>query len=50
MGLDPTTHRLFLVSAKFGQAAVESTGNNRRGPMVPGSFSMMVIERDPAAR
>ena len=50
MGIDPTTHRLFLVSAKFGPAAADSTGTNRRGPMIAGSFSMMVIEREPAAR
>jgi DNA-binding beta-propeller fold protein YncE len=49
MGLDPTTHRLFLVSAKFDAPPAASTGN-RRGPMVPGSFSMMVVERDVSAR
>src|SRR6266480_3195424 len=42
MGLDPTNHRLFLVSAKFGPAA----GNRGRGPVLPGTFTLMVIERD----
>jgi hypothetical protein len=42
MGLDPTNHRLFLVSATFGPAPV---GGRGRGPMAPGSFTLMVIER-----
>jgi len=42
MGLDPITHRLFVVSAKFGPAPA---GGRGRGAMVPGSFSLMVIER-----
>jgi hypothetical protein len=43
MGLDPTNHRIFVVSAKFGPAAAGA----RRGPVLPGSFTLMVIE--PAA-
>jgi DNA-binding beta-propeller fold protein YncE len=43
MGLDPTNHRIFVVSAKFGPAAAGA----RRGPVRPGSFALMVIE--PAA-
>lgn len=46
MGLDPTNHRVFLVSAKFGPAA----GGRGRAPVLPDSFTLMVIERDPAAR
>jgi DNA-binding beta-propeller fold protein YncE len=42
MGLDPTNHRLFLVSAKFGPPPA---GGRGRGPVVPGSFTLMVIER-----
>jgi DNA-binding beta-propeller fold protein YncE len=42
MGLDPTNHRIFVVSAKFGPAPA---GGRGRGTMVPGSFSLMVIER-----
>jgi hypothetical protein len=40
MGVDPTNHRLFVVSAKFGP--VPSGG--RRGPVLPGSFSLLVFE------
>jgi len=47
MGLDPSNHRVFIVSAKFGPASVGAKG---RGPVLPGSFTLMVIERDPAAR
>lgn len=47
MGLDPTTHRLYLAGAKFGPVPAESTAANprRRVPMIPGSFVLMVIER-----
>ena len=41
MGLDPTTHRIFVAAAKFGPAPA---GGGRR-PVVPGSFSLLVIER-----
>ena len=47
MGLDQTNHRLFVMSAKFGPAPASGRG---RGPVLPGSFTLMVIERDPAAR
>ncbi len=47
MGLDPTNHRVFIVSGKFGPPPA---GGRGRGPVLPGSFSLMVIERDPAAR
>ena len=40
MGLDPTNHRVFVVSAKFGPAP--SAG--RRGPVLPGTFTLMTIE------
>jgi len=43
MGLDPTTHKIFLAGAKFGAAAP----GGRRGPMVPGSFVVMVVEKNP---
>jgi len=45
MGLDPTNHRVFVVSAKFGPA----TGGGRP-PVLPGSFALLVIEREPSAR
>jgi DNA-binding beta-propeller fold protein YncE len=47
MGLDPTNHRVFVVSAKFGPAPASGRG---RGPVLPGSFALMVIEREPAPR
>jgi hypothetical protein len=47
MGLDPTNHRLFLVSAMFGPAPASGRG---RGPVLPGSFTLMVVERAPAGR
>lgn len=51
MGLDPTTHQLFIVGAKFGPLPADATGNaRRRPPMIPGSFVMMAIERTRAAR
>jgi len=42
MGLDPTTHRVFVVGAKLGTA---SAGSRGPAPIIPGSFMMMVIER-----
>ncbi len=45
MGLDPMNHRLFLVSAKFGEAPA---GGKGRRPVLPGTFTLMVIERGPA--
>jgi hypothetical protein len=47
MGLDSTTHRVFIVSAKFGPVPA---GGRGRGPVLPGSFTLMTIERDPTAR
>ena len=46
MGIDTRTHRIFLASAKFGEIPAESTATNprRRPPMVPGSFSIIVVE------
>src|SRR5665213_166184 len=49
MGLDPTNHRVYLVSAKFGPVPAGGQGRGRP-PVLPGSFTLMVIERDPAAR
>ncbi|MDQ6828896.1 MAG: YncE family protein [Gemmatimonadota bacterium] len=47
MGLDPTTHRLFVVAAKLGPVPAESTAANprRRPAVIPGSFMLMVVER-----
>lgn len=46
MGLDPITHKIFVVSAKFGPAPAPAAGGRRGRPAVlPGTFQMMVIER-----
>lgn len=46
MGLDPTTRRVYVVSARFGPPPADSTADNprRRPPIIPGSFMMMVVE------
>ena len=41
MGLDPTNHRVFLVSAKFGEAPA---GGRGRPPVLPGTFTLMVVQ------
>lgn len=44
--LDPKSHRLYTVSAKFGPMPAASPGGpRRRPPVVPGSFTMLVLER-----
>ena len=48
MGLDPTNHRVFIVSAKFGPAPAGAPRG--RAPILPGSFTLMVIERVSGAR
>jgi DNA-binding beta-propeller fold protein YncE len=47
MALDPTNHRIFIVFAKFGPTPA---GGRGRGAVLPGSFTLMVIERDSTAR
>jgi DNA-binding beta-propeller fold protein YncE len=42
MGLDPTTHRVFVAAAKFGPVPA---GGRGRGPVLADSFSLLVIER-----
>jgi len=42
MGFDPTTHRIYVVAAKFGELP---TGGRGRPPVLPGTFSLLVIER-----
>ncbi|HZF30483.1 MAG TPA: YncE family protein [Gammaproteobacteria bacterium] len=44
MGLDPSTHRVFVVAAEFGPVPAGATGR-RRGPVLPGTFKLLVIER-----
>jgi outer membrane protein assembly factor BamB len=49
MGLDSTNHRVFLVSAKFGPTPAGGAGRGR-GAVLPGSFTLWVIERQSAVR
>jgi DNA-binding beta-propeller fold protein YncE len=41
MGLDPTNHRIYVAAAKFGAAPA----GRGRPPVLPDSFSLLVIER-----
>jgi DNA-binding beta-propeller fold protein YncE len=52
MGLDPTTHRVFVVSAKMGPEPAESTAANprRKAQPIAGSFTVMVIAKEGAAK
>lgn len=45
MVVDERTHRVYTVSAEFGPAPTPTTERPRpRAPMVPGSFTLIVIE------
>jgi YVTN family beta-propeller protein len=44
MAVDPRTHRVYLVTAKFGPFKPPRTGERFRRPtMVPGSFTLLVV-------
>ncbi|HEY3707532.1 MAG TPA: YncE family protein [Terracidiphilus sp.] len=46
MTYDPTTDRIYTVTAEFGQAPAATADNPRpRPPVVPGSFTVLVIGR-----
>lgn len=47
MALDPKTHRVYLAAADFGPppAPAEAGGRPGRPPMIPGSFSVLVLDR-----
>jgi DNA-binding beta-propeller fold protein YncE len=46
IALDPKTHRLYLPAAMFGEAPAATPENPRpRPPMVPGSFTVLVLDR-----
>jgi DNA-binding beta-propeller fold protein YncE len=47
MGLDPTNHRLYVVSAKFGPAPA---GGKGKRPVLPGTFTLLTIEPDHSSR
>jgi hypothetical protein len=46
MGLDSSSHRVLIVSAKFGPVP----DGGRRGTILPGTFTLMTIERVPPQR
>jgi len=47
MALDPRTHRVYLSSAEFGPAPAPAQPGGRPGrpPMIPGSFAILVLEK-----
>lgn len=46
MALDPSTGRIYTVTADFGTAPAPTSASPRpRAPMIPGSFTLLVIER-----
>jgi hypothetical protein len=47
MALDPTTHRIYLPTAKFGPLPESANGERRRPPMIPGTFKILVYGLDP---
>ena len=50
MALDERTHRVYTVSAQFGPAPAPTADRPRpRPPMIPGSFVIIVLERQPVA-
>jgi outer membrane protein assembly factor BamB len=50
MGLDSSNHRVFIASAKFGPPPAGAAAGRGRGAVLPDSFSLMVVERNPAMR
>lgn len=44
LGLDPVSHRVFIVAATFGPAPASGRG---RGAVVPESFTLLVVEKAP---
>ena len=45
MGLDPTTHKIFVVTAKFGPPPAGAPPGRARGAVLPDSFGLFVIAR-----
>jgi len=47
MALDPTTHKIYLATAKFGEQPESNNGERRRRPpMIPGTFKILVYGMD----
>jgi len=47
MGIDPVTHRVFVAAAQFGSVP---EGSKSRPPVLPNTFSLLVIERSSASQ
>lgn len=46
MTLDPTTHRVYMASVQYGPTPAPTAAQPRpRAPVVPGSFSVLVLDR-----
>src|SRR5438270_536883 len=46
MALDPRTHQVYLVTAEFGPAPAATAQQPRpRPPMIPGSFTVLIVSR-----
>ncbi len=45
MEIDPQSHHIYTVSAKFGPAPAAVAGRTSRPPMIPGTFTLLVLER-----
>jgi hypothetical protein len=46
MALDEKTHKIYLSTAEFGPAPVPTAETPRpRAPMIPGSFTVLVLEQ-----
>jgi hypothetical protein len=47
MALDPSTHKIYLATAKFGAQPESANGERRRRPpMIPGTFKILVYGMD----
>jgi DNA-binding beta-propeller fold protein YncE len=47
MAVDLKTHKIYLSTAEFGTAPAPTTDNPRpRAPMIPGSFTVLVMEKN----
>jgi len=45
MGLDPATHKIYVVTAKFGPPPAGAPPGRARGAVLPDSFGLFIIER-----
>jgi DNA-binding beta-propeller fold protein YncE len=50
MGLDPTTHRVYVAAAQFAPPPTGAPAGRGRAAVLPGTFSMMVVEKDQTKR